>query len=113
MQCVNPECRQDAKDLHTGTLRLLELAIPPEERIVRADSGFPIVVVPSRYFWLCSQCSRIWRMRRWTRAGLVLEPPNGPELRSAGLEPRCQTVTVAPPRQLPQSRIHVRTHRVA
>lgn len=109
MQCVNPKCRRDAQDLHTGTLRLLELAIPPEERIVRADTGFPIVVVPSRYFWLCSQCSRIWRMKRWTPAGLVLEP----NLPDCGQEWAPQTVKIAPARQVSRSRLQAGSHGVA
>lgn len=109
MQCVNPQCGRNAHNLHTGTLRLLELAIPPEERIVRADSGFPIVVVPSRYFWLCAQCSRIWRMKRWTPEGLLLEPNR---LDGAQKQP-IQTVKVAPARQLPHSRLQARPHRAA
>lgn len=109
MQCVNPQCSRDAHDLQSGTLRLLELAIPPEERIVRADSGFPIVVVPSRYFWLCSQCSRIWKMKRWTRAGLLLEP----NLLDDGEEKFLQTVKVAPARQVPRSRLQTQSDRVA
>lgn len=109
MQCMNPNCRQEAQDLHTGTLRLLELAIPPLERVVRADGDFPVVAVPSRFFWLCSQCSRAWRMKCWTTAGLVLVP-NQPD-NSQEWTP--QTVKVAPARQLPQSRLQVQSHRVA
>lgn len=103
MQCVNPACGQDAENLHTGTLRMLELAIPPEERVVWSDSGFPVVVVPSRYFWLCSRCSRMWRMRRWTPAGLLLEP-NRPDRTQ---EQTLQTVKVAPAREvfLPRRRM--------
>lgn len=109
MKCVNPKCRQDAQDLHTGTLRLLELAIPPEERIVRGDSGFPVIVVPSRYFWLCPQCSRTWKMKRWTPAGLVLEP----NLDDSGQGQARQTVKVPPARQVPRSRLQMVPHRVA
>ena len=105
MQCVNPQCRQDAQDLHAGTLRLFELAIPPEKRIVRADSGFPVVVVPSRYFWLCSKCSRIWKMKRWTPAGLVLESHLSSDRNGAGLEPKSLTIKIGPARQAPRSRV--------
>lgn len=73
MQCANPKCRTDALRLENGTLRLLEMEVPPEQRTVGADSGFPVFVVPTRYFWLCAACSRILTMRRWTSAGLVLE----------------------------------------
>lgn len=109
MHCVNPECRRDAQELDGGTLRLLELAIPPEERIVRADSGFPVVVVPSRYFWLCPGCSRVWRMKRWTRDGLLLEANLAEGLR----EGTSQTVKVPPARHVPKSRLQVPSHRVA
>lgn len=109
MQCVNPQCRQDAHDLYSGTLRLFELTIPPEERIVRADGGFPVVVVPSRFFWLCSQCSRIWRMKRWTTAGLLLEPNRPGNVQ----QHPSHTVKVPLARQASMPRLQVRSHRVA
>lgn len=74
MHCANPECRQVMQDLYQGTLVLLELDVPPDERIVRSESGFPVCTVPSKYFWLCPQCSSLWIMKRWTATGLVLEP---------------------------------------
>lgn len=73
MQCANPDCNQTACDVTSGTLRLLELEVPPEQRIVRSEGGFPVCCVPSRYFWLCDHCSRFLRVRRWTKDGLVLE----------------------------------------
>lgn len=109
MQCVNPQCRRDAQDLQTGTLRLLELAIPPEERVIRPEGGFPVVAVPSRYFWLCSQCSRIWRMKRWTAEGLLLEP----KLLESGKEQPLQTVKIPPARQVPVARLQVQSRSVA
>lgn len=109
MHCVNPECRRDAQELEGGTLRLLELAIPPEERIIRADSGFPVVVVPSRYFWLCPKCSRQWRMKRWTRDGLVLEP----NLPASSLQQLAQLVKVPPARHLPWPQMQIRSRGAA
>jgi hypothetical protein len=73
MRCANPDCNQSALDLLTGTLRLIELDVPPDERVVRSDWGFPICAVPSKYFWLCGECSRLLKMKRWTRDGLILE----------------------------------------
>lgn len=73
MRCANPNCDQTASDVTSGSLRLLELEVPPEQRVVRSDGGFPICCVPSRYFWLCDGCSRFLRIRRWTKDGLVLE----------------------------------------
>ena len=74
MVCANPDCRRDAHDLQNGTLRLMEMDVPPEERLEGNDFGFPICKVPSRFFWLCAACSTALRMSRWTAAGLILEP---------------------------------------
>ena len=73
MQCANPDCNLIAQDLLTGTLRLLELDVPPEKRVIRSEWGFPICSVPSKYFWLCGDCSRFLRMKRWMPEGLILE----------------------------------------
>ena len=74
MRCANSACGYDAQDLQDGTLRLLEVEVSPEERVMRSDGGFPVCAVLSKYFWLCAECSRIFNIRRWTHAGLVLEP---------------------------------------
>lgn len=74
MECANPRCRRDVHDLHGGTLRLLELDVPPEERLDGGDYGFPVCKVPSRFFWLCAACSRVLRLKGWTATGLILEP---------------------------------------
>ncbi len=74
MHCANPKCSRYMQNIQQGTLVLLELDVPPDERIVRSESGFPVCTVPSKYFWLCSECSRLWIMKRWTPTGLVLEP---------------------------------------
>ncbi len=86
MQCANPKCSRVVQDLQQGTLVLLELDVPPDERIVRSDSGFPVCTVPSKYFWLCSECSRLWVMKRWTPTGLVLEPSQPAQELQAVLE---------------------------
>ena len=74
MHCSNPDCRNEAQDLSRGTLRLLEMEVPPEERVTRSDYGFPVVAAPAKHFWLCAACARLFRLMRWTSAGLVLEP---------------------------------------
>lgn len=74
MVCANPECRRDAHDLQNGTLQLMEMDVPPEERLEGNDYGFPVCKVPSKFFWLCATCSRILRMKGWTGTGLILEP---------------------------------------
>ncbi len=101
MQCANPRCRQSAHDLQDGTLRLVELDVAPEDRVVRSDGGFPVCAVPSRYFWLCAQCSKVLIIKRWTLAGLILEPigcSHGYGERLQGTRKPLATVSVLRPR---------------
>lgn len=79
MQCANPDCREPAADLSTGVLRLVELDVTPEERVIRSDGGFPVCSVPSRYFWLCPKCASYLQLRRWTPHGIILENVETPE----------------------------------
>ena len=81
MQCANPDCRLPALDLSTGVLCLIELDVPPEERVIRSDGGFPVCSVPSRYFWLCPRCSLYIRVRRWTSDGVIFEDRAVPRMR--------------------------------
>ena len=74
MRCANPACRLKSQDLYDGNLRLIELDVAPEGRILGADGGFPICSVPTRYFWLCEECSRVLTIKRWTSTGLIFEP---------------------------------------
>src|SRR6185437_2215236 len=74
MRCANSICRKDAQDVDRGSLHLLEMEVPPDERVVRAESGFPVLAAPVRFFWLCAECSRFFRFKRWTATGLILEP---------------------------------------
>jgi len=83
MRCANSTCRKDAQDVSRGSLHLLEMELPPDERVVRADSGFPILAAPVRFFWLCAECSRLYRLKRWTAAGLILEPILEPIVKTA------------------------------
>jgi len=87
MHCANPECGRVADDLTSGLLRLIELDVPPEQRVTRSDSGFPICAVRSRYFWLCEQCCEILRILRWTENELIFERrKNESALRKAAQE---------------------------
>jgi hypothetical protein len=74
MHCANPQCHQITQTLREGTLRMVELEVPPDERTVYGDAGFPVCSVPSKYFWLCADCSKVMTIRRWTLVGLILEP---------------------------------------
>jgi hypothetical protein len=90
MHCANRECGRFADDLTSGVLRLIELEVPPEQRVTRSDSGFPICSVQSRYFWLCERCSAVLTIRYWTGNELILEGrtrelPTGRMVQAIGL----------------------------
>lgn len=74
MKCANPKCCRDAQHLSDGILLLLEMDLPPEERLAGDEFGFPVCTAPSKYFWLCEACSRNLRIVGWTVAGPVLAP---------------------------------------
>lgn len=38
------------------------------------DSGFPICNVPSRYFWLCPDCSNSMTIHGWTANKVIVRP---------------------------------------
>lgn len=97
MRCANPRCDQTAQDLQDGILRLIELDLPPEDRLLRIDGGFPICTAPSKYFWLCTDCSKAWTIKRWTIEGLHLEPRG----KTAGIDPQNQTLP-----QIPAKAVH-------
>lgn len=72
MHCANPACCCSAEDLTKGTLRLVELEVPPDERLIGIEGGFPVCVARSRYFWLCAKCSKLMRVTGWTATGVTL-----------------------------------------
>jgi hypothetical protein len=72
MKCANPNCVHLAENLFEGKLRLIEMTVPPETRTTGGEEGFPICHVPSRYFWLCPDCSDSLAIESWTPAGLLL-----------------------------------------
>lgn len=74
MHCANSQCARLAQHLFEGTLWFVELELPPGARISGDGNGFPVCIVPSRYFWLCSDCSRSMKIHKWTRAGIVFWP---------------------------------------
>ena len=102
MRCANAKCHAVMQDLQGGTMRMLELEVPPEERITRSEWGFPVLCVPAKYFWLCENCSRIFRIRRWTPAGLVLEPRLVTHSQSGGPSRSTPTLPVPVQRSVPQ-----------
>ena len=72
MHCANSQCCRDAEHFSQGTLWLVELELPSAERITGEESGFPICTAPSRYFWLCPDCSKSLQVERWTLAEVVV-----------------------------------------
>ena len=72
MECANPRCDANDRLVEGGTLKLLEMEMPPERRLIRGECGFPVCQAPSRFFWLCERCSCWLRIARWTAQGLVL-----------------------------------------
>jgi hypothetical protein len=95
MRCANPSCMEPARSPFQGTLWNLEMEVPPEKRTVRAEWGFPVCCVPTRFFWLCEDCSRHLVITRWTPKGLVLGKSVSDRLavqRLARISPRAGTV---------------------
>jgi hypothetical protein len=74
MRCANSQCGITARDLFEGTLWLVERHDAPLSRLRGDESGFPVCAVPSRYFWLCPECSTSMKIRGWTSAGILLAP---------------------------------------
>lgn len=74
MRCANPHCERVADDFFTGTLWLVEQEVPPDARIAGDEGGFPVCVVPTRYFWLCPACSKVMEVRSWTPMEVVFGP---------------------------------------
>ena len=74
MRCANPKCQTSMLDTQGGTMRMLELEMPPEARVAGSEWGFPVQCAPVRYFWLCEECSRVYQIRQWRHEGLLLEP---------------------------------------
>ena len=70
-QCANPECSKELLYFREGTLELLELETHADR--ARPDDGaFAMSSLPSRFFWLCGECTKTHILRRWTTSGLIL-----------------------------------------
>ena len=70
MQCANPQCSKELLYLREGTLNLLEMDSDDQ---IRSDVGaFAMRSVPSKYFWLCGECTKTLMVKRWTTSGPVL-----------------------------------------
>ena len=74
MHCANPDCCCDTFDLPGGSLWWMELEESRDQPIENEDNGFPICILPLKYFWLCAECSQRFVLSQWTPTGIVLVP---------------------------------------
>jgi hypothetical protein len=103
VQCANPQCSKELLYLREGTLNLLEMESRSDDQF-RSDVGaFAMRSVPSKYFWLCGECTKTLIVKRWTTSGLILLLRNQ---KTAGSHPTW--LLARPP---PQRRDHCRCHR--
>ena len=72
MQCANPHCSKELLYLREGSLQLLELESHSDDQFRQDDGPFSMKPLRSRFFWLCGECSKTHRVKRWTTSGLVL-----------------------------------------
>jgi hypothetical protein len=73
MHCSNPQCSKELLYLREGRLELVELERYSQDQESADDGGFPIKSLPSRFFWLCGECTKTHSIKRWTVSGVVLE----------------------------------------
>jgi hypothetical protein len=100
MQCANPRCSKELLYLREGTLNLLEMGSHSDNQFQSDVGAFAMRSVPSRYFWLCGECSKTLIVKRWTTAGIVLVLRNP---KTAGSHPNlaARPATPATTRPLP------------
>ena len=72
MQCANPQCSRDLLYLREGTLNLLEMESHSDDQLQSDVGAFAMRSVPSKFFWLCGECTKTVILKRWTTAGLML-----------------------------------------
>jgi hypothetical protein len=72
VQCANPQCSKELLYLREGRIELLELESQADDQLPPDDGAFAMNGLPSKYFWLCGECSEIYILKRWTTSGLVL-----------------------------------------
>jgi hypothetical protein len=72
LQCANPQCSKEVLYLREGTLNLLEMESHSDDRFQSDVGAFAMRSVPSKFFWLCGECTKTLVVKRWTTAGLVL-----------------------------------------
>jgi hypothetical protein len=98
MHCANPQCSKELLYLREGTLRLLELEPHSDGQFRPDDGAFAMRSLPSKYFWLCGECTKTHIVKRWTTSGVVLVSRS---LKTSGSHPslvdRPATAATSPP----------------
>jgi hypothetical protein len=72
MQCANPQCSQELLYLREGRVALLDLESHAHDQPRPDDGAFAMRSLPSRFFWLCGECTKTYVVKRWTSSGLVV-----------------------------------------
>jgi hypothetical protein len=72
MQCANPQCSKELLYLREGTLELFELESHSDDQFRPDDGAFAMKPLPSKFFWLCGECTKTHIVKRWTTSGPVL-----------------------------------------
>jgi hypothetical protein len=100
LQCANPQCSKELFYLREGTLNLLEMESHSDDQFQSDVGAFAMRSVPSKFFWLCGECTKTLIVKRWTTAGLVLVLRNQ---NTAGSDPNlaARPATAATTRPLP------------
>jgi hypothetical protein len=74
MLCANPHCSKELLYLREGGAALIELELGSRDREWTDEGGFPVRSTPSKFFWLCGDCTKKLIIKRWTPSGLLLVP---------------------------------------
>ncbi len=100
MQCANPPCSKELLYLREGTLNLLEMESHSNDQFQSDVGAFATRSVPSKYFWLCGECTKTLIVKRWTTTGLVLMLRN-PKTAGSRANLAARPATAATTRPLP------------
>jgi hypothetical protein len=71
-QCANPQCSKELLYLREGRLALLDMESHANDQPRPDDGAFAIRSLPSRWFWLCGDCTKTYVVKRWTTSGIVV-----------------------------------------
>src|SRR5271156_2187812 len=65
-QCANPQCSKELLYLRERTLNLLEMESHSDDQFHSDVGAFAMRSVPSKFFWLCGECTKRLIVKRWT-----------------------------------------------